>query len=372
MQQRLEWLDTLRVVAGLWMVGLHASSDDMGRPWVDFPVEDRWAPLIIRVLLYTARTELFLILSLFLLLLTLDRRPRPYGETMTRQAERLLAPFIAWTLIYAFFNLVKAEAYGYGPQYIEKISEVRTWLEFFILGSSKYHMHFLPTLFVLVAAFPLYRIARDVPLLGLSLFGALALKWEIDTFLWRHFQDWGGFEFLLRTVKLATYMSYGLVAASLYGLWLRHADKAKDWVAIVLWVGAGLLALKFLAIWQAGTQGAWPYGWAPGYWADFLTPVLMFVLCMGLGQKATAGWIAWVAPYSFGIYLAHPMFLDLTEIGLKDSTWLPIVQMGIKTAVALGVTLVLVKVLERIPHAGWVVGAGPVPWRARRPIPAGE
>ncbi|MGR3469099.1 MAG: acyltransferase family protein [Shimia sp.] len=374
MQGRLDWLDTLRVVAGLWMVGLHASSDDLGRPWVEFAVDDRWAPLIVRALLYTARTELFLILSLFLLMLTLDRRARPYGETMTRQAERLLAPFLAWTVIYAGFNFVKADAFGYAPQYLDKLSDTMTWAEFFLLGSSKYHMHFLPTLFVLVAAFPLYRVARDVPLLGLLLIGALAVKWQLDTFLWRYMSDWAYFEFVLRLVKLSTYLAYGLVGASFYGLWLRYPDQLRGFLPVLLWIGAGLLAIKFGGIWLAGTNGAWPYSWAPGYWADFLMPAVMFAACMALGQSASAGWIKAIAPYSFGIYLAHPVFLDVIEIQLKDSQMLPIWQMGIKTAFALVMAVILAKLLERSRYTAWIVGVGAVPWRRETPVsstPAG-
>ena len=65
---RQTWIDALRLTAGLSMVGLHATADATGQPFPDAELAERVAPMLLRAVLYTARTELFLIISLFLLL----------------------------------------------------------------------------------------------------------------------------------------------------------------------------------------------------------------------------------------------------------------------------------------------------------------
>ena len=71
LENRLVWLDSLRLAAGVSMVGLHATSDATGQPFVDYTQAERVAPMLLRAVIYTARTELFLIISVFLLLMAL-------------------------------------------------------------------------------------------------------------------------------------------------------------------------------------------------------------------------------------------------------------------------------------------------------------
>lgn len=154
---RLAWLDCLRLLAGLSMLVLHCTADQNGGAWGDYEVRDRIAPLVLRTFAYTARTELFIIISLFLLMMSLEKRQRNYSDTIAEQAERLLIPFAFWTVFYAFFTLLKAQHFGYFDNKLAALGEVQTWLSFAFMGTSKYHMHFLPTLFCVVLAYPLMR-----------------------------------------------------------------------------------------------------------------------------------------------------------------------------------------------------------------------
>ena len=166
-KNRMVWLDCLRLIAGVSMVGLHASSDTSGQPFSDFEVGERVFPVLFRAMVYTARTELFLIISLFLLTMSLDKRSRGYGATIKEQARRLLLPFAFWVVFFAFYRLMKASHFGYQDAIWQQLADPFQWLNYFMLGSVQYHMHFLPTLFGLVLMYPLYRIAVDRPMIGL-------------------------------------------------------------------------------------------------------------------------------------------------------------------------------------------------------------
>lgn len=357
---RMIWLDTLRLTAGVSMVGLHASSDAMGQPFADFPVEDRIWPLLIRAVIYTARTELFLIISIFLLLMALDKRPRGYGTVITQQARRLLLPFVFWTIFYAFYNLNKASVFNYDTWVWSQLMTPSVWVDYFLLGTSKYHMHFLPTLFGMVLIYPLYRLGVRYPALGLTVIAGLMIKREVDVYLWVNHQDTTGFWYMLRGVKIATYAGYGMVAGAAVGLWQRKADLNRFTWWIVA-AGLGLFGIKLIATWKTALAGAWQHNYTPGYWADFLMPVVLFLICMSLAHKVWPSFISKIAKYSFGIYLCHPIFLDLIEIALKGRELMPVELVLIKIAFGIGATTCFVLILERLRPLAWTIGLGEFP-----------
>ena len=196
MSRRATWIDALRLSAGVSMVGLHASSDATSQPFAAWEPIERIGPVLFRTVVYMARTELFIIVSLFLLIMALERRPRGYGETVIEQARRLMVPFAFWVVFYAFFRLGKAYYFGYQDAIWAQLADPVAWLGYFVLGDVSYHMHFLPTLFPLVFFYPLYRLAIRFPAMGLGILLCLALKREVDVWLWSTHKDMEGFMYL--------------------------------------------------------------------------------------------------------------------------------------------------------------------------------
>ncbi|MEO0357963.1 MAG: acyltransferase [Pseudomonadota bacterium] len=357
---RMIWLDALRLLAGLSMVGLHATSDAQGQPWVQYPEADRWGPLIIRAVLYMARTELFLIISLFLLMMSLDRRPRPYLNTLGEQARRLVMPFLFWTIFFAVFSLLKAHNFGYAFAQISAISDPFVWIEYLFLGTSKYHMHFLPTLFGLVLFFPVFTMAINRPWLGFAVVAGLVFKHEIDGLIWSNLYGSDSLPWALRATKILTYCGYGMVAGAAYGLWRNNTNfRPLLWAAGL--VGIGCFAIKIQALQFTVHTGEWPFAFVPGFWADFLMPVVLFLGVMALAHKHWPMALSRWAPFSFGIYLCHPIFLDMAEIGLRTVTWSPTAIVMTKIIFAVFMTTLFVKVLSRSTHLAWTVGLGPLP-----------
>lgn len=362
--QRMVWLDALRLTAGVSMVGLHASADANGNPFPDASVGDRLIPLLFRAVIYTARTELFLVISIFLLLIALERRPRSYRSTLREQARRLLVPFVFWVVFFAFYNLVKAQAYGYEAAIRADLHSAAAWAGYFILGDVKYHMHFLPTLFGLVLFYPLFRLAERHPWLGFVIVFCLLIKRETDVFLWSHAQDLPGFDYLVRAVKIATYVGYGMVAGAFVGIWrqMPPAPQARQWLGFLWFLAALLFAIKLIYTWRVAVYADWQWNFTPAYWADFLFPALLFGLAMMASHARWPAVISKVAPYSFGIYLCHPIFLDLIETATRDWQAAPAELVAVKAGGALIGTTVLVIFLERTRLMAWTVGLGPLPF----------
>lgn len=345
------------------MLVLHSTADPMGQPWSDYSPAERIVPLMLRTLVYTARTELFLIISLFLLLLSLERRPRGYGYTIMQQAQRLLVPFLFWTFFYSLYNLIKADAFGYLNSAWGDLFEPKNWLSYIALGKIKYHMHFLPTLFALVLFYPLYRMSVRYPWLGIvGIIVGLVVRRELDGFVYATF--WGNeiLPYLVRMIKVLTYVGYGMVAGAGVGLWRRIAPEDKQfWFPLIMFFGGLLFLIKIIATWKTIETGEWPFTYTPGYWADFLMPVVLFAACLSIGHKEWPTLISRLAPYSFGIYLCHPIFLDLCEIYLRYSHLSPSTQVFIKVACTLTTTTILVTFLSRYRIVAWTVGLGPLP-----------
>lgn len=359
---RMVWLDALRLIAGVSMIGLHATADATGQPFSAWDAQDRIAPMVLRAVIYVARTELFIIIALFLLLLGLERRPRTYRMVIAEQARRLLVPFAFWTVFYAVFNLIKANAFGYAPTMIADLTSPASWAGFFLLGDVKYHMHFIPTLFGVLLFFPAFRAAARWPVLGFLVIAALALKHELDAFIWSTFWDSAILPWLVRAVKILTYVGYGVVAGAFVALWRQSvaADRAL-WVPTLLWFGGLLFLIKLVATWRTVQTGRWPHDFAPAFWADFLMPVILFFVFLCLSHRRWPPVLSRLAPFSFGIYLCHPIFLDLTEIMLAGTDLAPIGQVLLKIAVGVLSTSLLVAMLSRIPLLAWTIGLGPSP-----------
>jgi len=361
---RMIWLDALRLIAGISIVGLHASSDPNGLPFPDALPSERVAPLVFRMFVYTARTELFLIISIFLLLMALERRPRGYGATIKEQTRRLLVPFAFWTIFYAFYGLIKAYSYGYQASVYNELQTVSAWLGYFVLGDVKYHMHFIPTLFALLLFYPLYLIAIKHPWLGLLVIVSLAAKREMDLFMWANLQDMPGFDYLVRFVKVITYGAYGMIAGSFWGIYkkLPTPEQTKPWFMLVCYLGLLLLGIKAVFTYRVAMAGNWQYNFNPAYWADFIMPALLFAALMLNAHRAWPPVISKLSPYSFGIYLSHPIFLDLFESITRNASFSPTVYVSLKVGVGLFLTCLFVALLKQIPFLAWTIGLGKIPY----------
>lgn len=345
------------------MVGLHATADASGQPFASYDPIERAGPLILRAFVYTARTELFLVISVFLLLLALESRPKNYAQVIRIQAKRLLLPFGFWVVFYAFFNLLKATQFGYSSAIWQEIRSPQAWLGYFLLGDVKYHMHFIPTLFAMLLFFPIFKVGLRHPWSGFVVVLCLLCKREADVYLWSNYVQHGWFDFALRAAKICTYLGYGVVAGSMLYMW-RSLTSRRDLEKMLLpalSISLILFIVKLIATYKTAVTGQWQHNFTPGYWADFLMPVLLFWIALALGSRNWPIWISVAAPFSFGIYLCHPIFLDIAEILIKNSSLSPMTQVGVKIGFTIIATVACVLCLSKLKPFAWTIGLGPFP-----------
>jgi len=216
---RLVWFDANRVFAAFGVVLIHSSTDFGGQAFADADQTQRFVPVFLRSLGEFSGSEMFFMFSLFLMAMRVDKKMPTYGSAIAVQAKRLLVPFAFWVVFYAFFRLFKADTFNYAPYIWDQLGQVQSWLGYFILGKSQYHMHFLPTLFVLFLFYPVMRSAMRFPILGLSVVVTIGVMNNLQGFLWGLDLDAVLRDYLIRALKIVGYVGYGMAAFAIYGLW---------------------------------------------------------------------------------------------------------------------------------------------------------
>ncbi|MEM7257858.1 MAG: acyltransferase [Pseudomonadota bacterium] len=360
---RMYWLDGARLAAAFCIVALHSSADHQGQAFAQALPGERVFPVMLRTVSEIASTEYFILVSLFLLAVRMSRKELSYVDNVKQQMRRLLVPFLVWTVFYAFFRLYKAHYLGYTDTMWAEITQWQSWVYYFTLGWSNYHMHFLPTLFVLVLFYPIYRLAIKAPVIGLAIIPLIYLNSVFGGFIWRTFDDIMVIESWMRVAKLLTYTGYGFVAYALYGLWLSGLDKKTTnslfgFALLSLVIGFCIKMVHATEVIQTGNFGI-RHGAV--YMGHFLFPCFMILAFMGSHYFRWPEKLSQWSKYSFGMYLLHPAFLYLLEVALHDQKLTPTMLVLLKFSFAATMSLCTSVAIGRIPWLAWTIGLGKIP-----------
>lgn len=370
-KQRLVWFDANRVFAAIGVVLIHSSADFGGKPFLEADPSERLLPVFLRSLGEFSGSEMFFLFSLFIMAMRIDKGQPTYGNAIGMQAKRLLVPFAFWVVFYAFFRLIKADAFNYAPYIWEQVTQVKSWFGYFLLGKVQYHMHFLPTLFLLFLFFPLMRVATRYPILGLTLFLTLGIMNNTQGFVWSLGLEEELRDYILRALKVLGYVGYGFAAFALFGVWKDGIPRGES--RLLRRLGLYFAALAYVATLPffatAVQNGDWGLrsGW--DYYGHFLMPICVFLIFMGSQFMEWSPRWSKLALYTFGVYLVHPAVIDLFDIvvfktGLSSmmAPWLLVLT---RFAIVLPMSFVVAFGLSKVKALAWTIGLGPTPWEAR-------
>lgn len=372
---RLIWFDANRVFAAIGVVLIHSSTDFGGQAFADATSGERVIPVFLRSLGEFSGSEMFFMFSLFLMAMRVDKKMPTYGSAIATQAQRLLVPFVFWALFYAFFRLLKADAFNYTPYIWGQLGQLQSWVGYLVLGNSQYHMHFLPTLFALFLFYPVMRSATRYPILGLSVVITIGVMNNAQGFLWGLDIDPVLRNYLIRALKVFGYVGYGMAAFAIYGLWNDGIPRGESrlirrcgfYFAVLAYVAT----LPFYNI--AFESGSWGVrvGW--DFYGHFLMPIFVFFIFIGGQYLQWSDRWSRLAKYTFGVYLIHPLVIDLFDIAIFTSgvsqfmdPWLIVVS---RFTVALPLSFALTIGLSKLKPLAWTIGLGATPWdiiRARK------
>lgn len=365
---RLVWFDANRAFAAFGVVLIHSSTDFGGQAFPDAAQGERFIPVFMRSLGEFSGSEMFFMFSLFLMAMRVDEKMPTYGLVISQQAKRLLVPFLFWTVFYAFFRLLKADAFNYTPYIWDQIMQIQSWFGYLILGKSQYHMHFLPTLFALLLFYPVMRSATRYPILGLTVVVTIGVMNNAQAFLWGLNIDPIVREYIIRALKIFGYVGYGMAAFAIFGLWKDGIPRGES--RLIRRVGFYFAALAYIAtlpffnvVFETGEWGI-RHGW--NFYGHFVMPILVF--CIFLGGQYLQWSDRWslLSKYTFGIYLVHPLVIDVFDVvifktGMSQhmAPWAIVVG---RFTFALPMSLIVTVGLSRLKPLAWTIGLGPTPW----------
>jgi surface polysaccharide O-acyltransferase-like enzyme len=361
------WLDGARLAAAFCIIALHSSSDSNGQAFADALPGERVFPVMLRTVSEIASTEYFILVSLFLLVVRMSRRELSYLDNIKQQARRLLVPFVVWTVFYAFFRLYKAHHFGYAENLWAEISQWQSWVFYLTLGWSNYHMHFLPTLFVLILCYPVYRLAIVAPVIGLVIVPLIYLNGVFGEFIWLTFDNIMVIESWMRVAKLLTYTGYGFVAYALYGIWLRGLDKTTTRSLLGFALLALLIGFMIKLVHAAHVINTGHFGTRTGaaYMGHFIYPCFVVLAFMSAHHFRWPAKLSQWSKYAFGMYLLHPAFLYLLEVAIQGYDLTPATTVLARFGFAATMSLCMSVAISRVPWLAWTIGLGPIPWVER-------
>ena len=354
----IRWIDWARIVGILAVITIHVVSLTV----LEFADVDNATWLLATVLFAASVWSVPLFVMLSGALLLDPARPMDVGTFYRRRFTRVLIPLVAWSLIYwAWIVLVRGE---------ERPPDA--FFRSVLLARPYAHLHFLFIIVGLYLITPFLRVFTDHASRRM-IAGAAGVVLVIAT-LYRMLAFGDLTEAPTAFTHFVPYVGYFLA-----GLVLR--DVVLDRRGMVV---AGLVAALCVIAQVLATYGLWWIGDAdhatvPEHYFSPLVIVLtltVFLLFRSVlaeqpvearsGQEATvarggrAGLRSRVAAMTLGVYLVHPMILDLIrrQVDLDATVVGAVVLFPLTIAVAFLGSLVMVEILGRIPGLRRIVGVG--------------
>ena len=353
-EPRLLWMNALKILSILGVIGIHVTADSSGLPYASYPASQRLAPSLARALSEIFNYPVFLIASLFLLALRLDRAPRQrsYSAVIRSRLKRLLPPFLLWSLVFLAVRNVKAISFGYHDYYLEELAAPISWLRYLFLGGAQYHLHFIPILMALYLLYPVYNVAIRKPALGAFALLTLGLWPSADQIIYSSMATSAALPFALTATKVAAFTGYGFVAFSLYGWYRRGASPSRrpliTAVLTVLIMTAGALVTQHSV--ATAREGAWLARDLATHLAHYSLPIGAVIVFLFARKVTWPESTAHLASLTFGVYLFHPIVLDALEIAERGWNLSPSATVAFNFIAVSMISFLVVALSARVPH----------------------
>lgn len=268
----------------------------------------------------------------------------------TRKIPRLLLAFLFWSCVYTAVNVARTD----------DLAEDWKWIviKFF---TGEYHMWFLFAIVGLYLATPLLRpIAADEKKCRYFL-----LLWLVFQLLLPALAKLPRIGVFITTAldKMKLFYPLGFTGYYLLGwYWKEHMLTRRKRLACYLIGLVGTVFSTAAVVYASRTAGS-----ADETLAEYLTwnvaaqSAAVYLLLQQLGrrirtEKPGAALLSALSRYSFGIYLAHPLFLWLVAwLGLDPLGIPPVLGVPVVTAAAVLLSLGLSWLLRKIPKLGPII-----------------
>ena len=337
-QKRIQYMDSLRAMAILGVLLLHAAT-----PYVvlyDEINEIDWQIGIIYNALSRWCVPIFLMISGALLL---GRKEEPLGVFFKKRANKILLPFIAWSVIYYAWA-----TYMWSPGYSLK--------EFFIMFFNNqvyYHLWYFYALIGIYLLVPIFNIFVNHA--SRQMIGYVIVLWLLFYGGFRYYSYLVSNEFTL-FFPLSEYIGFFLL-----GYYIAAIEIAQKWrIGIYVLGMVGAIETVFRTNVLTEEQGQFT-----SYAFSYTSPnviamsVALFVFVkywvnrkVARGTYETSGIIKLIGQTSFGVYLIHAMILDKVRPYFFEGNELffkPFIAIPMQVFIILVLSTIIVWIIQKIP-----------------------
>lgn len=305
---RIDYLDLLRVAAAVAVIIIHVIGPYRAL-FGEIP-NSEWVTAIVFNNISRWAVPVFILITGALLLS--DTRPWDTKNYIKRRVGKVLIPFLAWSIFYAFLTGVSTSGWN-SEAAMETLQALPSHQTYYHLG---FFYYFLPLYLVIPFLRPL---VQRIPLWAV---GTLVAAWLVLTLLYLMFVKgiWNH--------QLILYSGYLLA-----GFWLFKIGQKKDaefyanpqlkpqlgwrWLIIIFGV-VGLIATNLYILETSFAADKYKFG----RWLSYktLNTALVAMMIFTIAQTWGAYWlsqgsqslkkaIAFISRHSLGIYLMHPIIL---------------------------------------------------------------
>lgn len=359
MRKRIAELDIIRAVAAFAVMMIHITA----YPLSTLPIESKsffWYSLLNQWSRFSIPA--FVLITGLVLFLGYGRRDEfKTGEFLTKRLQSVAIPYLVWTVLYMLW---RTRIEGSWPRFPERL----TWSV--VQGNAMYQLYFIVLIFQYYLLFPLIRPIGRSRWLGAATAAALVIQavlmwdtyyglftnqvttpWLVELLKWRDrlFPWWMGY--FMTGVWLSTRLDQALTLSRRY-VWPLLAAAG----ALLTW-----MMFEFMqTISQPGmTVGFAATGFRP---SAFVYALAATIALLGFGGWALErqGWhtrvLMELGKHSFGIFLVHPLILELTTRLLRPLALTPSIHLLAVSAIVMAGSYVAARLLAALPFGHHIVG----------------
>ncbi len=338
---RAYYFDYLRVIAILGVLAIHVAAAYVTL-YMKIPMIQWEASVVFNGLVRWCVPIFFMVSGALLL----GRKEEPLGIFFKRRANRILLPFIIWSIGYYIWR----QYFWY-----DGTLDVQQFGILFLNNGVYYHLWYLYALIGIYLVVPVFNVFVNHA--KLHLVGYLSLVWFIVYCGFRYF----GYQVGSVVPEFFTLSNY--VGMIFVGYYFSRVELSKAWrwaIYIAGVLGAILTIQQTFSLTKA--QGAFT-SYAMQYESPFVmaTAVALFVwfrYVIGHRQQHNPDFkpsklILMISRLSFGIYLLHVALLDVIRTYFHEAGEIyinPIIGMPMQLVIVLVITTFFVWIIEKIPY----------------------